>query len=241
MIDKTIPVAIYFQIVNNLKKKIYAGEHLPGEKLPTEKELAKQYDVSRLTVRNALEVLIKEHFVYSLRGSGTYVTDADQWKPKPLAEEHFDKWLDERVEAQLKVHEYAMISNSEAIKEKLQNPEDKFVLRIGGVDCYFEHPIIFHHWYIPYDLGAKIPVGGLDEGPFLPQFEEFTEVRIKKGTRELYPGRASSIEAEFLRIKEGDLVLIGEAVYYNHADRRIIYAVTKSIEDFRYKIRIVRE
>lgn len=240
MVVKDIPIAVYFQIANIIKNQILTHELTPGAKLPTENQMAEKYDVSRLTVRKALGVLIEENLVYSIRGSGTYVTDADKWKPRPIAEENFEKWLQERVELPLRIHEYAMVSNTETISKNLQNPDDKFIFRISGVNFSNEQPLMYPKWHIPYDLGRKIPMGGLDEGPFIPQFERFTKVKVKEGLRSLYPGRATRTEAEFLGVKEGDLVLVGEAVFVDETDRPILYVSTRYKEDFRYNIRVVR-
>lgn len=47
----------------------------PGEKLPSEQALRKQFDVSRQTVRRALEVLEEQGLTYGQQGKGTFVTD----------------------------------------------------------------------------------------------------------------------------------------------------------------------
>ena len=45
-------------------------------KLPTERELAVMYDVSRQTVREALDILLAQNYIYKRRGSGIYISDA---------------------------------------------------------------------------------------------------------------------------------------------------------------------
>jgi GntR family transcriptional regulator of arabinose operon len=47
-----------------------------SRKLPTERQLAQMYDVSRQTVREALNILLKEKYIYKRRGSGIYISDA---------------------------------------------------------------------------------------------------------------------------------------------------------------------
>ena len=46
-----------------------------NRKLPTERELAQMHDVSRQTVREALNILLKEKYIYKRRGSGIYISD----------------------------------------------------------------------------------------------------------------------------------------------------------------------
>lgn len=57
----------------------------PHEMLPTERELASQFHLSRMTVRQALEALISDGLVYSVRGVGTFVTEPRVSKPLTFA------------------------------------------------------------------------------------------------------------------------------------------------------------
>ena len=65
----------YYQIKQTIKKWIVNTEVSAGEKIPSENELATIFEVSRLTVRQALVQLVQEGFLVSKRGDGTYVTD----------------------------------------------------------------------------------------------------------------------------------------------------------------------
>ncbi|KKB06917.1 GntR family transcriptional regulator [Devosia geojensis] len=56
-----------------LLTRISTGEYPPDNKLPSEKELSEQFDVSRPIVREALERLRKEGLIYSRQGSGSFV------------------------------------------------------------------------------------------------------------------------------------------------------------------------
>lgn len=63
---------LYKQIVNDLETNI-AAHHSPGDRLPTEAQLADSYDVNRLTVRSALAELARRGLVETVRGKGTFV------------------------------------------------------------------------------------------------------------------------------------------------------------------------
>ena len=53
-IDKDTPVPLYYQISQQIRDQIEAGELKPGDRLPTEKELQEEFEVSRATVRRAI-------------------------------------------------------------------------------------------------------------------------------------------------------------------------------------------
>lgn len=67
--------AKYIQIANDLKSGIHLGKYSGDNHLPTEKELADTYKVSRQSVRQALAVLEKEGFIEKKQGSGSYLTE----------------------------------------------------------------------------------------------------------------------------------------------------------------------
>ena len=71
--DKKAPIALYFQLRENLTQKILSREWEPGARIPTEKELCEMYDVSRITVRKALDELEQLGYIVRRQGKGNYV------------------------------------------------------------------------------------------------------------------------------------------------------------------------
>ncbi len=69
---------IYLQIKEEIQRLIKEEEFLPGEKLPTERELAEALGLSRNTVSNAYKELEDEGIVITQQGRGTFVASADE-------------------------------------------------------------------------------------------------------------------------------------------------------------------
>ena len=63
----------YVQIQNYILQKIESGEYAAGDKIPSETELARQFDVSRLTVNTAVKELANSGIVERVQGKGTFV------------------------------------------------------------------------------------------------------------------------------------------------------------------------
>jgi len=68
-------ISLYVRLASSLRSRINDGEWPPGTQLPTIQDLAKQYDVALVTVREALGVLAADGLVVSTRGRGTFVTE----------------------------------------------------------------------------------------------------------------------------------------------------------------------
>ena len=64
---------LYQQIVQHIRAQILAGDVQVGDKVPTQHEMAKAYDVSLITVKKALAELTREGILFSRVGKGTYV------------------------------------------------------------------------------------------------------------------------------------------------------------------------
>lgn len=69
--DSKLP--FYHQLYEILRNNIVRGEWKPGDVLPSESELIERYQVSRITVRQALEALVNDGLIYRQRGRGTFV------------------------------------------------------------------------------------------------------------------------------------------------------------------------
>lgn len=73
MIDRKSPIPLYQQLFTLLKQKIVSGTIPVGTKLPGEDEIVDLYNVSRTTVRQAIESLVQEGLVCKQQGRGTFV------------------------------------------------------------------------------------------------------------------------------------------------------------------------
>ena len=68
------------QIKNSIQNRIETHEYLPGEIIPSERELAAWYNVSRPTVRAAIDELVNQRYLVRVQGKGTFVKKPDHNK-----------------------------------------------------------------------------------------------------------------------------------------------------------------
>lgn len=74
-IDKNVPIPLYYQLKQMIKRNIEKGEFKPGDRLPTEQELCEMFGISRTPVRQALTELTHEGILYRRPALGTFVSD----------------------------------------------------------------------------------------------------------------------------------------------------------------------
>lgn len=70
MINKESPIPIYYQLQEHLKTKIENGELKSGDPIPSEREMAEKYEISRMTVRQAVNNLVNEGLLTRSKGPG---------------------------------------------------------------------------------------------------------------------------------------------------------------------------
>jgi DNA-binding FadR family transcriptional regulator len=121
------PQRLYRQIAEQLRSLITAGEFTPGSRLPAERDLAKQFGVSRPSVREALIALEVEGWVEVRTGSGVYVlprngagshatqVPATEWGPLELLRAR--RVIEGEIAAMAATH--AKRKNLQAIRESI--------------------------------------------------------------------------------------------------------------------------
>jgi len=102
---------IYIQIMDLIKKQMISKELLPGERLPSVRDISKQLEVNPNTVQRAYVEMEREMLVYTKRGQGTFIVD----EPEVVLKLRQEMVLD-RVEKFVKEMEEFGFSHDELIK-----------------------------------------------------------------------------------------------------------------------------
>jgi GntR family transcriptional regulator len=74
-LERESPDPLYNQLKESIVSDISAGRYAPNQRLPSERDLSARYNVSRMTVRQALLELVREGMIYTRTGKGTFVAE----------------------------------------------------------------------------------------------------------------------------------------------------------------------
>lgn len=137
---------IYLQIVEILRTRILDKTYSLGENLPPEPQLEKEFEVSKITIRNAVSQLVKEGYVEKHSGKGTKVINNKQ----------FTKLSKGQSFTQVLMKEGHTVRKGDVKVEKIHVTRDCHVPRIIGKSCYKisrmyylnEEPYIYFSHYI---------------------------------------------------------------------------------------------
>lgn len=72
-------VPLHISISEKLRHQIESGVYTPGEKLPSEHQMMTTFEVSRITVRQAIANLVNQGLIQTQQGKGAFVTPQKKW------------------------------------------------------------------------------------------------------------------------------------------------------------------
>lgn len=153
--ESTIP--LYHQLLTLIRHEIQNGVLKPGDLLPSEMQLCSCYNLSRSTVRQALNQLVEEGLVIRRRGKGSYV--ASKKVNRNLS--HLYNFTDDILELGLspssEVLEHTIEQASEDLIGKLDLPEGRTrVLKLTRLRLVDGEPLLLETTYIPLYLCPDI-------------------------------------------------------------------------------------
>ncbi|MGI6555621.1 MAG: FadR/GntR family transcriptional regulator [Bacillota bacterium] len=122
-------VRVYEEIVEQLKRYFEQGNLKPGERLPSERDLAEMFNCSRVSVRQALTILEAQGLVVRKVGGGTYKADEDDFELSQLVSllmpEHEEDAIDDPLEVRrLMEPQIARLAAVRATEEDIALMED---------------------------------------------------------------------------------------------------------------------
>lgn len=194
---------LYTKVEETIAAEIAQGEYRPGDQLPTEDELLERFEVSRITVRRAIQNLVLRGLLEIRRGRGTFVVEprieAELTKLSGFVEDM--KAAGRRASA--RVVSQGIVSATARIAERLQLARGARVMRIERVRLADKVPVSFDETYLPLALGKKIVRHDLRMHPIFTLLEEEYGVPLVEADYELEAATASKIVAEALQVKVG--------------------------------------
>jgi GntR family transcriptional regulator len=238
--DRSIP--LYYQLENILREKISSGEYRPGDPFPTEDQLVQSYQVSRITVRQALGALEKDGLITRKRGKGSSVTENQtQLEPMKLTG-MMEDIIAMGIKTKTKIINFDFVHPPKKVIENLKLDEDAKVLRVERMRSIKGSPVSYSLTYIPSDLGKKINIRDLTFQPILNVLEKKCKVKIGRGFQIIDATVADSRIASFLDVMTGSPLLKIERTVFDIKNRPVEYiSILYRSDRYHYSVELVRK
>lgn len=226
------------QISQWLRKKIEEGDFKADEKLPSENELAKKFEVSRVTIRRALQSLESEEIIYRCQGLGSFVKD-DRTPHNLVRLTDFNEDMSKAgLNASSEVRDFMTVDAPDWLAEILDIEKGTKVIQIDRLRLGDGEPIAFDRTWMPILYGQLLDRNNLDKTTIYRQLEENYDIPIVRGSYRMSAENADKELAKELKIPEQSPLLLidrisftigGKAVYYQkryYRSDKVIYEMT---------------
>jgi GntR family transcriptional regulator len=238
------PVPLYHQIARILRSQLRSQEYKLNDRLPTEDELIREYGVSRMTVRLAYHLLLKDGLVRRFPGRGTFVARETQNKTSgEWSVETIDDIISTsyRMESKRKLLGIRELPAPEGLAKAMGVPVKTPVTELKGLRLIKDEPFYHVTLYVPRQLAALIPREHLKERPTIALLEEYCGVLAVKARQWMAASLADMQVARHLKIRPGDPVLLVEIHFTDESGRVIEVSMDRYRTDrVRYYVQLFR-
>jgi GntR family transcriptional regulator len=216
-------VSRYLRLYRVLSQDLAEGRIAPGEALPSEPRLVREYGISRTTVRNALARLAAEGRIVRRRGSGTYASIGAR-RASPAQD--LSRVLEDaqRLGSKTTVQRVAFARTSTPDFLLREWPQfGAAALLIRRLRRVRGEPVVLETSYVPAQIGARLNPGSLDGGSVLEALAACGHA-ASEWEREFDAMPADPITADSLGVAVGAPVLAVSTVARDSRGRILEYA-----------------
>ena len=227
-------VPIYQQLAQTIKEQIAAGIYKPGDAIPPEEELCRLYDISRVTVRKAVTLLVEEGLVIRRQGLGTFVTKS-RFVESTHAHGSFTlSCLQNNVNPATKIVSCRELVPTEEIAEGLNLKAGETVICIKRVRYADDIPVMFETDYLPADRHRYLLEIDMENRSLLDTIKQNSGL-FSSGYEDVVDIRYAEKEhAEWLKCKKAAPLLgVYQMVY--HRNNEVLYINDQVIDSENYK------
>lgn len=205
-IDKKSPVPLYHQLEEAIRSDIKSGVLKHDQLIPSEREYASLYGISRMTVRQAINNLVNEGLLYRKKGTGTFVNKQKVEQVLSTLTSFSEDMYERGFTPSSKLLSYDEIPADRTVAEKLQVEEGTPVLRMERLRLADQLPMALEVAFMPIHLTE-----GLKEEQAKDSLYSFIEdklsLRIDEAYQELEAEAATDHVAAHLDIEPDSPVL----------------------------------
>lgn len=206
---------MYYKLAKGIDKKINQGIYKVGERIPSERELSIIFDVSRITVRQAINELVQEGKLNKVQGVGTFVSRKTiiqnlnslynfTNEMKKLGNEYFSKIV--------KMEEQKVSDN---IANKLKINKNSKVVYLERIRYVENEPIMLEKTWFPYDGFNFLLEINIDKKGLYKTLDEDYGIVIDNALESIRATKLTDYEIKILESEENFGLLVKRIAYSN--------------------------
>ncbi len=244
MIDPTNAMPKYHQLANILRQQIDNGDFQSHDAIPSERLIEQHYKLSRPTIRQAIDLLSRQGYLYRVHGKGTFVSPPKLQKGMLELTSFSEDMRNRGLEPGQKILEFGYVKPSSKVRRQLEITDDeKKVLRIKRLRYGDGEPMGLQDSFLTLDSSQIIMRKEIEErGSIYVILQDKFGIYPTEADETLEVTLATSEEGELLKVAEGSPLLLNERTLWSQ-DRKAIEFVRILYRGDRYKyfVRLTRK
>lgn len=222
-INKESNVPLYLQLLAIFTEKIRTGEWPVGEKIQSEKELSREYNVSLITVRRALEELCAMDMINKIQGKGSFVSygKTEQYNIRFRELSSFTHEMEEsKQKAGATVLDQSLVPASQELADLFGVAPQTRLFRVVRLRTINNIPAIVSTSYLPPEVGRKIQ--GVDLSGSIYAALERAGLELSGGSEEIFAAMPPASVAQHLGI-DGNCPVLDARCRVFHNQKVILF------------------
>jgi DNA-binding GntR family transcriptional regulator len=216
---------IYVQLAETIKGRILRNEYRTGELISSARDIEREFEVSAITVRKAMNILVQEGYLNSRQGIGTRVIK----RPDDLAElklsGNFWDWVDSALTRHLKpetdILEIVTVPCPKRIGELLKTKDGELIWRMKRIRKINGQPASFIVNHAPLNLMAGVSEKHFSKQSFLKVFRDHCGVQLSGVEQRVWATVADIDISKKLEVDFGDPVFLVENTYLDSSQKPV--------------------
>lgn len=196
---------LYLQITSQIIDRIKDHTYKEGDKLPSEPKLAQMFNVSRDTIRKALLRLASDDYIYTVKGSGSFVRTAEissslvnVFSFSEIAKQH-------QKSVSSKIINFNVSEPTTNIQHKLNIPDGELTYEIIRIRIMDDLPVMLEKAYMPVSLFSDFSYDKALGSRY--SYIESKGYKIKQNNQKISSVLSSNKKAQLLNIPSGSPLL----------------------------------
>ena len=206
----------YEKIAFDIKEDILSEKYKPNEQLPFEKELCEKYNVSKMTVKKALDLLVNDGLIIKRRGSGTFVKDITEKEIQRIIEKKQFSGLTTTSRGHKvtsKVLEFKIINATKEIADILKIEEDEFIYFVHRVRYVDDKAVVIEKTYIPLNLIPGMKLADVKKSIY-GYIKDKLGLNIQSAHSTVRAMKSDELDRKYLNLEKDEPILEVERVAY---------------------------
>jgi len=234
--DKNCVTPLYVQLKAELKNRINNGILKSGEQLPPELEMAENFSVSVVTVRSAVNELVKEGLIEKKRGKGTFVSSTKYKRDYTKIQSFSDSCKAMGSVPGSHVLDMKLATADVKLAQKLGINAGDTVLYISRLRTVNGEPMVIEKNYFQ-ERFADLINENLEENSLFNILQGKYGITVTKSSKEIEIARTTSDEGKLLNLSKNYPILMVKSVAYDQFETPV-YVGSQAINGERFTLTI---